>query len=146
MASFACLLLVCSLIMVPVSVRAETVSMSAQFTVHAAIAPARSIIVNDDGKMTKIYSNTTQDVVPDVYVGDIDGKPLPLTPELQSQYATSIAAADTKIGLIAVKPIVSLIERPQPSEQLQKLFSGNTFASESNNSLSALSPLFLTKS
>lgn len=88
---------------VPVS--AQTITVSQTITITARVAPTRSIVVNEQGVMTKIYSNTSDNVAPKVYLYDVPGKELPLTSALLQQYNEVIKQQKHVIGVeIPVNP------------------------------------------
>ncbi len=84
------MLFVVATVMAPASVLADSASVTQIITITARVAPARSIVVNDQGVMTKIYSNTPEAVTPKVYLNSVPGKAMPLTPQLMQQYQTII--------------------------------------------------------
>jgi hypothetical protein len=89
----------------PAAAGAQTISVSQTITITATVAPKRSIVVNDKGQMTKIYSNTDQNVEPGVYLNDVPGESRPLTPELKKQYDDIMAKQKKVIGVsIPVEP------------------------------------------
>lgn len=89
----------------PSTASAETKSVTQIITITATVLPARSIVVNDRGQMTKIYSNTDQDVTPKVYVNKAPGELGVMTPELQKQYDSIMAKTKQKVGVAIDVPI-----------------------------------------
>jgi hypothetical protein len=86
-------------------VSAGTISVTQTITVTARVLPKRSIVVNDKGQMTKIYSNTTENVTPKVYLNDVPGEARSLTPELLQQYYQVIGNQKHLAGVaIPVEP------------------------------------------
>lgn len=102
---------------VPGQAAAETLSISQTITITARVAPARSIIVNDTGRMTKIYSNTDEDVAPRVYLNDVPGPERPLTPQLLVQYKTIISQQNNLNGVVIPVP-PPLPPKTQPATKL----------------------------
>lgn len=102
----------------PATAAAENVSVTQVITVTAVVAPMRSIVVNDQGQMIKIYSNTDQDITPKVYLNTAPGPQKTLTPELQAQYAKIIS---TKKNLIGVEIPVSPPKTTQLPSKLQAI-------------------------
>lgn len=95
----------------PASVAADTITVTQVITITATVAPARSIVVDDTGRMTSVVSNTDEPIVPKVYVNKVHGEERPLTPELKAQY-DSIIAKQTKLNGIEIPVVV-----PQPVSQ-----------------------------
>lgn len=94
--------------LMPASASAQTISITQTITITATVAHARTIIVNDKGQMTKIYSNTAQDVTPKVYLNDFPGESRPLTPALVKQYRQVIDRQKNLVGVaIPVEPPVA---------------------------------------
>lgn len=82
-------------LMVPsAAVSADTVSVSQKIVVRAVVLPAREIVVSpqDESKIVAIYSNTSTSVTPTVHIGSVTGPEVPLTPDLQQQYDSLLAA------------------------------------------------------
>lgn len=91
--------------LLPGTAAAQTISVSQTITITARVAPARSIIVNEQGRMVKIFSNTDQPVTPKVYTNVVSNSPLPLTPLLQTQYYEIMSQQKKVIGVeIPVEP------------------------------------------
>ena len=55
-------------------------------TVIAAVAPHRSIVVNDDLTIIQIYSNTTKEIRPEVYLDKLDGEQVAYSDSITDQY------------------------------------------------------------
>lgn len=96
-------------LVVPISsVSAKTISITQTITITATVAPARSIVINDKGEMIKIYSNTTENVTPRVYLNDVPGEARPLTPGLLKQYKQVMSQQKNVVGVaIPVEPPVA---------------------------------------
>lgn len=71
--------------------------MSAVGVIHltGVVPPMRFIVVDRQGDITEITSNTLEDVKPKVFLGSLQsGVELPLTPELQSDFAAKTKGLD----------------------------------------------------
>ncbi len=86
-------------------VSAQT-SASVNIEVRGVIAPARSIVVDEQGSITQILSNTNENVSPVVYRLKIDSaNQLPLTSDLARQYNQVLSRAGSKlIGVLYQRP------------------------------------------
>lgn len=93
---------------VPASAAADTISVTQVITITATVAPARSIVVDDAGRILSIVSNTNEAVIPTVYVNKVHGEERPLTPDLQSKY-DSIIAQQTNLNGVEIP-----VAKPQP--------------------------------
>jgi hypothetical protein len=101
------LFVVLGLVITPAA-SASTMSVTQVITITATVAPTRSIVVNDAGQITKIYSNTNEKVTPKVYLNKAPGRELPLTPALLAQYDSVISQARFLNGIeIPVEPPVA---------------------------------------
>lgn len=75
------------------------------FTVLATVAPQRSVVVDKDLTVLQIYSNTTKDVRPNVYLDKIDGEEVAYSDSILHQYqAIKKSVNFTKPGLVYQKP------------------------------------------
>ena len=74
---------------------AEQSSATNTLTVVAEVRPQRIIVVNDALEITKIYSNTAEDVRPTVYLDDVSGKELPYSDSIVDEYQTLVPSLDT---------------------------------------------------
>lgn len=102
------------------SASADSLSTTQVITITATVAPARSIVVNDQHQMTMIYSNTAENVTPKVYLNKAPGPELALTPQLLSQYNQIMSHTKNKVGVaIPVNPPLATTL----SAKLQHLFS-----------------------
>lgn len=81
------------------TVSADTLSVTQIITIKATVAPMRSIVVNDKGQMTMIYSNTDQNVTPKVYLNEAPGPERLLTPALKAQYDKILRHTKDKVGV-----------------------------------------------
>lgn len=109
---FGSVFLFCAVVvslLLPHAASAQTISITQTITITATVAPARSIVINDQGQITKIYSNTAENVTPNVYVNEAPtGQRLPLTADLRSQYEQIISKQKNLAGVaIPVAPPVA---------------------------------------
>lgn len=76
-----------------------------QIIVLATVLPERSIIVDSDLTIQKIYSNTLREVRPNVYQDTISGPIVAYTESIQEQYEELSHSIDySKPGLVYVRP------------------------------------------
>src|SRR3712207_5966059 len=101
------------------TVSAGTISVTQTITITATVAPARSIVVNDQGQMTKIYSNTAENLTPKVYLYDVPGETRPLTPALLKQYNQIISQQKDLVG-VAIPVDQPLADAPTVRNILMK--------------------------
>lgn len=81
------------------------VTYSQKIEVHAVIAPARYIILNQQGQISQILSNTKQPVQPTVYKEAIKTENLTyLTADIESQYVTLLNGNINSIGVLYKTP------------------------------------------
>lgn len=78
--------------MVP-SVSAATVS-GGSTVISGRVLPVRYVIVDDEGVIQRIISNTPESVIPRVHLGAIDGAELPLSADIAARYEKNIAKLD----------------------------------------------------
>lgn len=74
---------------------------SGKIYITAIVAPKRTIIVNETGKIVEIASNTEQDVVPVVYIGKptVESKRT-LSVDLYRQYRTLVPEGIDTVGIL----------------------------------------------
>ena len=86
---------------------ASNVSPGSSITITAVVLPARYIIVDSNGIINKILSNTKQNVTPKVYLNSINGKELVLTNKISNQYTKILKKIKLKnlCGIIYNKPL-----------------------------------------
>lgn len=93
------------LLAAPLPAAAQTVSVSRTVTITAKVANKRSIIINNQGQIIKIYSNTAMNVEPQVYVNEAWQEERPLTEELKLHYQAIIEDQENLVGVeIPVEP------------------------------------------
>jgi hypothetical protein len=106
---------------------AETQSVSVQITVTAVVPSHRDIILDKNGNITEIDSNTKEDVTPDAYIGS--AKPenkVPLTDDLFGQYRQHVPEGTAKYGVLYKRPIIQTLTSAPKKPVLPQLFVANT--------------------
>ncbi len=76
-----------------VDVAAQT---SGGVMITAVIAPVRDILVNNQGVIQQIVSNTSEDVSPKVYQSSFHASQTTLSPDVNKQYQKIMLTVDTK--------------------------------------------------
>lgn len=85
---------------------AATPTSNDSVTIVASVAPLRTVIVDNDLNIIKIYSNTMQNVRPQVYLGGLDGAEQPFSDSISRQYQSLKSSLDfSKPGLIYQRPL-----------------------------------------
>ena len=87
------------LVAAPLGSQAQAASVSQTITITAYVAPARSIIIDDQNRMKTIFSNTDQNVTPKVFIDSTQGKQMPLTKALHDKYDKIMANQSKVIGV-----------------------------------------------
>ncbi len=91
---------------------ASAVTASQTITITATVAPARSIIVNDQGEVLSVISNTDLYITPTVYLGKMHGPAQLLTPELLVKYNEIIKDRQDLAGIeILVEPPLATADK-----------------------------------
>jgi hypothetical protein len=104
--TFIGLILLCVLISNSDKVSAYTVS-SGTTTVSAVVAPVRDILVNTDGNIVQIASNTPENVTPTVFMKSFETPPIPLTTKVFTQYLSLLSNINkNSMGIIYPAPNV----------------------------------------
>lgn len=87
---------------------AESITHEIQVT---AIVPARrDILVDKKGQIVQITSNTTEDVTPTVYAGNVSEKnKQQLTAEIYEQYREHIPEGTAKYGILYQRTVISML-------------------------------------
>lgn len=84
-------------------------------TIVATVHPQRIVIVDENLTITKILSNTAQDIRPLVLMGGAEGKELPFTEAISAQYQALKSSLDfSQPGVIYerdARPIQALFKR-----------------------------------
>ena len=124
-------------------------SANAQFNpenkiyVYGVVLPKHHVIIDENGQIQEIISNTSEDVTPDIYVGKIAKESqVVLTPEVLAQYNQLVAKGSSHVGTLYKRQIAP---PPAPASESQAGLSvSNTLASlQKAIGLSyALSPIF----
>ena len=133
----------------PGVVQADIMSNEQQVVIHAEIAANRIIIVNDKGQMTTIFSNTSQNVTPEVRLKQPAGAVQMLTPALLAQYEQVIKSHSNMTGVSIAVP-----EQLAPKAALQQLEPPSRLVAAANSMqtstvtkfMARLSPPFFIKS
>lgn len=85
-------LLVLLFVLVPATAHADAVGETQEIQIHATVLPARSIILDPQGRISQILSNTAENVTPSVYRGSIAaGHEIQLSGQLLTQYSLLLA-------------------------------------------------------
>jgi hypothetical protein len=90
---------------------AETQSVSVEITVTAVVPSHRDIIVDKNGAILEIDSNTKEDVMPDVYLNKVapENKQT-LSPEMYAEYRQHVPEGTAKYGVLyKPSPISTLL-------------------------------------
>lgn len=98
---------------------AAATTVEDQITVTATVAPARYIIVNTNGLIKEIDSNTTEPVIPKVYIGSIRSTAIPLSPLVLNEYTKIISKCNfRKIGIIYSANVSHPVKNPVVASRL----------------------------
>lgn len=104
------------------SVEARTVSVSQRVTVTAVVAPASYIVIDDNEKIQRIDSNTSQDVTPKVYIGSVAaGNERELTPAIYAAYLREVPKGANRVGTLYQRNVInasSLVNLNKKSDKL----------------------------
>lgn len=96
---------------------AESVTVTGgKLNVHAKVLPRHTIVVDEQGLIMQIFSNTAEDVdSPRVYKGEIDAaNEQPITPALYDEYRRLVPAGKSRVGLLYERnPIIDLLQLPK---------------------------------
>ncbi|MGH7234514.1 MAG: hypothetical protein ACREF7_03675 [Candidatus Saccharimonadales bacterium] len=102
---------------------ADSGSSSGNIEIVAYVKPVRDVLINAQGRISEIQSNTSSNVAPSVYRDSYNTKPIKLSPNIYSQYTTILAhlnlnktgviykQSDSKAGLafLKLKPVISVL-------------------------------------
>lgn len=89
---------------------AETESIGIQITVTAVVPSHRDIIIDKNGNILEIDSNTKEDVMPDVYLNKATPEnKQPLTPDLYNEYRSHVPAGTDTYGVLYKRPAYTTI-------------------------------------
>ena len=110
-------LIILAAVAVPVIGNATTSAqrfvVSEPIYITARVLPTHTVIVNEQGIITEIISNTTEDVIPKVFVNEsLKENERPLTPEIYEQYKDLVSPGESRIGtLYERESLLSLLGR-----------------------------------
>lgn len=112
-------LLLAGLVAAPVAAEPRQVSVTQELHVTAKVAPKRRIVIDASGRITQIISNTTEDVLPDVFLYDIAPRNRQeLTDRLYEEYRSHVPEGTAKYGILydradpTTGDIASILLRP----------------------------------
>lgn len=78
-----------------------------QLRTSGQVLPAQHIVINEKGEITQILSNTSEDVMPKVYLKEIaSGNERSITPEIQERYRQLVPPGSAKPGILYQKSIL----------------------------------------
>lgn len=114
-------LIVVVMLWVAVSVSAHQPVLAATI-IRARVAPVREIVVDNDGKITRIDSNTTEDVVPTVRRGTVTGPIIILTPAIATEYnSLKSRISFVRAGVVYRRPSQSVSWLARQWQRLRRL-------------------------
>jgi hypothetical protein len=88
-------------------VKAAPSSNNNQLQVTARVRSAHHVIIDSEGNVIEILSNTTEDVIPKVYLEKISSETeQPLTDEIMQHYRKLVPLGKSKIGVLYRKSIL----------------------------------------
>lgn len=88
-------------LVLPASASAQTITRTQKVVLNAVVLPAQYIIINDQGQITEVDSNSSIQALPQVYLGSI--KPAnarPLTPQLYLAYQNLVPKTSLAAGIL----------------------------------------------
>ena len=95
-------------------VDAEAVPPKQQLHTSGRVVASQSIIVDDQGTIIQILSNTTEDVVPKVYLLTIGSSTQqPMTADIFAQYRKHVPEGKSRVGVLYQKSILESSLVPQ---------------------------------
>lgn len=68
-----------------------TTASGGSTVISGRVLPVRYVIVDDDGVIQRIISNTPEKVTPRVHLGAINGEQIPLSADIAARYEKDIA-------------------------------------------------------
>jgi hypothetical protein len=88
-----------------------------QLEVKARVLPVHTIVVDEQGVITQIFSNTEGEATPRVYrLSIIAANEQPMTPEIQDEYRRLLPTGSGRIGVLyARNSFINLLEVPHVS-------------------------------
>lgn len=92
-----------------------TTSSGGETVITARVMPVRHIVVDGEGVIQRIISNTSENVSPIVHLGTAEGVEVPLTTEIEQDYKAAIASLDMKrpADYVRKQPLELLFARLQ---------------------------------
>lgn len=83
--------------------------------ITAQVMPVRHIVVDRDGVIQRIISNTSEDVIPVVHLDTAEGDEIEFTAEISERYETAIAHLDMRrpADYVRKQPLAITIARLQ---------------------------------
>ena len=103
---------------------ADAVSISQQIHLTGIVPPMRFIILNKQGEITEITSNTPEDVTPKVMLGSLQGAQLPLTTTLLKDYRAKTKGVDmqsTDLHFVATNQQAARVKPSGPLAPLRQI-------------------------
>lgn len=89
------------------TVQAETMHPKQQLHTSGRVVASQSIVVDGQGIVTQIFSNSTEEVIPKVYLLTISPQSrLELTPEILAQYRKHVPLGKARVGVLYQKSIL----------------------------------------
>lgn len=87
--------------LLPRDAAAKVPEYNHQLQVTGVVLPAQHIVVDDEGVILQILSNTKKDVTPKVYTGKISKEALTtMTPEIYEQYRQIVPEGRSRVGTL----------------------------------------------
>lgn len=81
-----------------------------QLRTSGKVLPAQHIVIDEKGEVIKIFSNTSEDVTPKVYLAEIaSGNKRSLTPQILERYRELVPPGSAEPGILYQK---SILEQP----------------------------------
>jgi len=98
----------------PVSAAAPTVA-GGETVITARVMPVRHIVVDHEGVIQRIISNTTENVTPIVHLGSAEGEEVVFTTDVKQRYESLIAHLDMQrpADYVRKQPLEILLARLQ---------------------------------
>ncbi len=112
-----CLVAIAGLIACP-RVYAETVSSSDSLTVTAIVEATRSVLINPQGRIIRILSNTPEAVAPKFYQTSFESGPIASNQSMLDQYNKIVDRIDTSHAGV----IYSWSPAPKPTAKYSVIF------------------------
>lgn len=92
----------------------EYIVSNDQLDVTGRVIPVQSVIINNEGAIIQILSNTTEDVEPRVYLNQINpDSRVDLTDKVRDEYRKLVPAGSAKVGTL-----YDISSQPRPVEEV----------------------------